>query len=229
VVITVLDYEMKVIGRARYGDEPEAAVQFATLMGHFGQVTNVVSFLFSLFGFSFVVQSFGIKRALRLFPALLLLAALGSTFVQGNLWILFGAIATLKAMTYSLNEPAKELMYVPTTDAIKFKAKAWIDVLGMRAMKAMGSAITHTGRNDPTLLVRYGSVPTILISLALLGISVLIGKQFEDLMSSGKVIGDVDRTPDDVERSQEVNEEILLELDLKEEVITPQHSKKDGR
>jgi AAA family ATP:ADP antiporter len=228
VVITVLDYEMKVIGRARYGDEPEAAVQFATLMGHFGQVTNVVSFLFSLFGFSFVMHSFGIKRVLRLFPALLLLAALGSTFVQGNLWILFGAIATLKAMTYSMNEPAKELMYAPTTDAIKFKAKTWIDVLGMRAMKAMGSAITHTGRNDPALLVRYGSVPTILISLALLGISVLIGKQFEDLMSSGEVVGHEDRSSDEDERSHEVNEGVLLELDLIEKVAAPQQLRKDN-
>jgi ATP:ADP antiporter, AAA family len=39
VVLTVLDYEMKIIGRARFDSEsPEAAGQFAALMGHFGQV-----------------------------------------------------------------------------------------------------------------------------------------------------------------------------------------------
>ena len=40
VVLTVLDYEMKVIGRARYGEGSGAANQFAALMGHFGQVTR---------------------------------------------------------------------------------------------------------------------------------------------------------------------------------------------
>jgi AAA family ATP:ADP antiporter len=39
VVLTVLDYEMKIIGRARFDSEsPDAAGQFAALMGHFGQV-----------------------------------------------------------------------------------------------------------------------------------------------------------------------------------------------
>jgi hypothetical protein len=71
-------------------------------------------------------------------------------------------------------------------------------------------------------------VPTILISLALLGISVLIGKQFEDLMSSGEVVGHEDRSSDEDERSHEVNEGVLLELDLIEKVAAPQQLRKDN-
>ena len=189
VVLTVLDYEMKVIGRARYGDSASAANDFAALMGSFGQVTNTLSFIFSLFGFSWVMQRLGLRRVLRLFPALLLIAALMSMSGPG-LWPLFVAISCLKAMVYALNEPATELLYQPTTETIKFKAKAWIDVFGTRLMKAVGSAITHTGGSNPELLVRYGSVPTVLISMALLGISILVGKQFDDLISLGQVVGE---------------------------------------
>jgi len=189
VVITVLDYEMKVIGRARYGEGVAAANRFAALMGHFGQATNTLSFLFSLFGFSYVVRSLGLRRTLRLFPVLLLLAVVLSWWAPG-LWMLFAAMSFLKALTFSLNEPGIELLYMPTTDAIKFKAKAWIDVFGTRAMKAVGSAITMSGRSDPKLLVRYGSVPTFLISLALLGISIMVGRQFEDLLANGVVVGE---------------------------------------
>ena len=152
-------------------------------------MTNCISFLFSLFGFSWVVRRLGIRRTLRLFPVLLLLAVVLSFFAPG-LWTLFATISVLKALTFSLNEPGIELLYMPTTDAIKFKAKAWIDVFGTRAMKAVGSAITHASKNDPVLLVKYGSVPTFLISLALLGISVLVGTQFQALLETGTVVGE---------------------------------------
>jgi AAA family ATP:ADP antiporter len=53
----------------------------------------------------------------------------------------------LQGLTYSLNEPAKELLYMPTSDMIKFKAKAWIDVFGARLAKAMGASTLLTSDN----------------------------------------------------------------------------------
>mmetsp|Transcript_68557 Transcript_68557/g.155023 ORF Transcript_68557/g.155023 Transcript_68557/m.155023 type:complete len:582 (+) Transcript_68557:147-1892(+) len=192
IVLTVLDYEMKVIGRARFGDTPEAAAQFAALMGNFGQVTNTLSFAFSLLGFSLVVRTLGLRRTLRLFPAVMLLAVGVNWLLKPDLWVLFACMSVLKALTYALNEPATELLYMPTTEAVKFKAKAWIDVFGTRAMKAAGGLINNAARDKPALLARYGSVPTLLISLALLGIAVLVGKQFDDLIAHGVTVGDDD-------------------------------------
>merc|ERR1712185_670840 len=181
---------MKIIGWARYDSEsPEKqAGAFAALMGHFGQATNLLSFVFSLFGFSFVVRRLGLARTLRVFPTLLVLAV-ASTFFFPNLWVLFTSMSILKALTYALNEPAKELLYMPTSDAIKFKAKAWIDVFGARSMKALGSFITHAARDKPALLVRYGTGPTLLISLALLLISVFVGRRFDELIATGEIVG----------------------------------------
>lgn len=198
VVLTVLDYEMKVIGRARYGADVRAAEQFATLMGHFGQVTNGLSFVFSLFGTSMVVRQLGLRRSLRVFPCLLVGAVLLS-FLFPNLWVLFVSMSCLKALTYALNEPCKEMLYMPTSETIKFKAKAWIDVFGARTAKALGSTITNTAGNQPELLVRYGSMPSLLISLALFGISVLVGKHFEDLIASGEIVGEESAGPKEAE------------------------------
>merc|ERR1712146_878549 len=89
---------------------------------------------------------------------------------------------------------------MPTSEAIKFKAKAWIDVFGARSAKALGSTITNTAKNNPDLLVHYGSVPSLLISLALMGISILVGKQFEDLLASGEYVG-VEETTDFIEHN----------------------------
>jgi len=192
VVLTFLDYEMKVIGRARYGLGPKAAEHFATLMGHFGQATNILSFAVSLLGTSVVVRRLGLRRALRVFPVLLLLAVLLAS-VLPSLWVLFFSISFLKALTYALNEPSKELLYMPTSEAIKFKAKAWIDVFGARLAKALGSTITNSAKDQPQLLVDYGSMPSLLISLSLLGISIIVGKQFDELIRTGAVVGTTER------------------------------------
>jgi AAA family ATP:ADP antiporter len=53
------------------------------------------------------------------------------------MWVLFMLLSVLKAITFSLNEPVKELLYMPTSEAIKFKVKAWIDVFGARCAKAV--------------------------------------------------------------------------------------------
>lgn len=153
VVLTVLDFEMKIIGRARYGTDTRGAEEFAGLMGNFGQTVNTISFVFSLAGFSYVVRSLGLPLTLLVFPILLVGATL-LTYAFPSLWTLFVTTAVLKALTYALNvstrgrrarhppqEPALEMLYVPTNTDIKFKAKAWIDVVGARSAKAIGSAI----------------------------------------------------------------------------------------
>jgi hypothetical protein len=46
--------------------------------------------------------------------------------------VVFGAMMFLKALSYSLNNPCKEMLYNPTSTDVKFKAKSWIDIFGQR-------------------------------------------------------------------------------------------------
>jgi AAA family ATP:ADP antiporter len=45
---------------------------FASFMGYFGQTTNLISFLFSLFGTGMVIKQFGLTNTLIAFPAMML-------------------------------------------------------------------------------------------------------------------------------------------------------------
>jgi len=101
-------------------------------MGRFGQLSNSLSFLLSLLGFSYVVRSLGLPATLLVFPSLCLAATLLAYFAP-SLPTLFLTTALLKALTYALNEPALEMLYLPTSNDVKFKAKAWIDVVGDEA------------------------------------------------------------------------------------------------
>ena len=192
VVLTVLDFEMKIIGRARYGADARGAEEFARLMGQFGVVVNTTSFLFSLLGFSYVVRRLGLPATLLVFPLLCVVATLVA-YAAPSLTSLFAMTALLKALTYSLNEPALEMLYLPTSTDIKFKAKAWIDVVGARSAKAAGSLINNAVQNSDYLrgsLPQYGNVPTFVVSLVLLFVAVRMGMAFEQLLDSGDVVGD---------------------------------------
>lgn len=190
VVLTILDYQMKVMGVEGFRETAgeEADEHMANLMGHFGQATNSLSLLMSLFGTSLCVRLLGLRWTLRIFPTLLVVAVVTS-FFQPSLRVLFIAIAVLKGLTYALNEPCKEMLYLPTSDAIKFKAKGWIDVFGSRCAKGVGSFVTLSSRGDRRRLATYGGVASFLISLILLGISFVMGRHFDALVKSGEIVG----------------------------------------
>jgi AAA family ATP:ADP antiporter len=177
-------------------------------MGHYGQLTNITSLLFSYFAFPWLIRKLGLRLTLRLFPTLLLVATV-VTFgaLPGNLAVLFISMALLKAMTYSVHDPSKELLYLPTSNAIKFRAKFWIDVVGARVAKAVGSSInTFAGSVDRSL--RVGTVPSLLTAAALWFVCYRVGFQFDSLVHNGSVVGhDLSRDAKDGYSKVATNEE----------------------
>jgi AAA family ATP:ADP antiporter len=94
----------------------------------------------------------------------------------------------LKATTYSIHDPSKEILYIPTSNAIKFKSKFWIDVVGARIAKAIGSSInTYAGSVDRSIQV--ASAPSLLTAAALWWVCYRVGKQFDALVSNDTTVG----------------------------------------
>jgi AAA family ATP:ADP antiporter len=204
ISLTCLDYEMKLIGLDRFRSLPdlledksvlatdmseEAATSFAVFMGRYGQLTNFLSLLLSYFAFPYLMENYGLKYTLRIFPTMLLIITV-MTFIAlpMNLPVLFVSISLLKALTYSINDPAKEILYIPTSNTVKFKAKFWIDVVGARVAKAIGSSInTYAGTIDR--IVKYGSFPSLLTAAALWFICYTVGIRFDELLETGEIIG----------------------------------------
>jgi ATP:ADP antiporter, AAA family len=104
-------------------------------------VTNVASMLVQLFVTSTVMQRFGVGVALLILP-----------FATGTASLAYLAIPTLavgsllstadNAFNYSVNQSAKEALYVPTSPDEKYKAKAFIDMFVQRAAKVLGVGLS---------------------------------------------------------------------------------------
>jgi AAA family ATP:ADP antiporter len=46
-----------------------------------------------------------------------------------------------RGLSYSINRASKEQLYIPVDPVHTYQAKAWIDMLGYRLFKVMGSAL----------------------------------------------------------------------------------------
>ena len=213
VNVTVIDYMMKVLAMERYAamypDPSQAALRvrsFASFMGYFGQTTNSISFLFSLFGTGAVIKRFGLSATLLAFPVLL---GVCSTFVwfSPTIWVVFVVMMVIKGMSYALNNPTKEILYQATSTEVKFKCKSWIDTFGQRSAKALGSLITNACASDIADLNNYGYLVGSIMSAALVWISKEMGTMFEQLQEDGHKVGEDNSEHEPVRKTHEEDEE----------------------
>lgn len=199
VSLTCLNYQMTLLGWNRFEESssfnPDESsrsfsnMSFTQFMGHYGQMVNVTSLILSSLIFPWLIHRVGLKYTLRLFPTLLLIAnVIAFVALPGNLAVLFFSISLLKAMTYSIHDPSKEILYIPTSNAIKFKGKFWIDVVGARFAKAIGSSINHMS-GSVHRSIRVASAPSLLTAAALWFVCYRVGTQFDDLVESGTIVG----------------------------------------
>ena len=208
VSLTCLNYQMTLLGWSRFEETASApneltefnapdssrssyinVMSFTQFMGHYGQMVNLCSLLLSSFVFPTMMHRVGLKYTLRLFPTFLLLANLiAFVALPGNLMVLFLSMSLLKATTYSIHDPAKEILYIPTSHSIQFQAKFWIDVVGARVAKAIGSSINHIS-GSVHRSIRVASGPSLMTALALWYICYCVGLQFDDLIETQTIVG----------------------------------------
>jgi AAA family ATP:ADP antiporter len=74
--IEVLSVAASAVATPASSTSAEAQDKFAQLLGHFGQATNMLALLLSIFGFSTAVRSLGVRSTLMIFPFLLFIGML---------------------------------------------------------------------------------------------------------------------------------------------------------
>ncbi len=100
-------------------------------------ITNWASLAIQLLATGWVMRRFGVGAALSVLPLSVLAVSSGFVLLPG-LWVgSFLSIAD-NALNYSMNQSAKESLYVPTSTREKYQAKAFIDVFVQRAAKVGG-------------------------------------------------------------------------------------------
>ena len=145
--------------------------------------------------------------SLFVFPIICLIL-LTATMICPASWVLVGTLIGLRAFNYALNHPTREVLYIPTTKAIKFKAKGWTDAFGSRIAKSIGSVFNLSIKNIPPAM---GLMLSVSLSLGLTSLWLIIiyflGKTLQQAIDQKKVIGDV-ADGESIELTEDLHEPI---------------------
>lgn len=182
VVGTIMDFQLKMLARQSYAKE-----ELASFMGDFGVWSNCMALVLALFGTSFLVRRFGVRFCLVAFPGTVA-TVLCYVYLNSTLYTVFAAMLTIKALSYALNNPVKELMYIPTSKDAKFKAKGWIDMFGSRSAKAGGSAINDLFSGNLSQLMLYSTTISLGIVGVWIAIAFFVGTSYNKLIKENRII-----------------------------------------
>jgi AAA family ATP:ADP antiporter len=193
---SIVDYQMK--SQAKL-----AGINFEWFQGVFGTSVNILSFAIALLGTSALMKRFGIRVCLLVYPASFAIMLTGLyIYYQSGLstpimlaWAAFSVMLVVKAASYAVNNPIKDMMYIPTSKDAKFKAKGIVDMLGGRSAKATGATISGSlnvpGNPAASMhnLFLYGS----LVGLGVIGVwiaaALYVGRKNQSLVKNNEIIG----------------------------------------
>jgi len=136
IVATFIDYQSKTV----IDIHEDSMTEMTSLFGYFHAALLGIPFLISMFMTGGIIKRFGIRLTLLLFPLLLLLCSFG-IFIWPVLIAAYAIKTSDKSLSFSLNQFTRELLYIPISPELKYKAKVFIDMFLNRFAKGLGALI----------------------------------------------------------------------------------------
>ncbi len=183
VVSIIMEFQMKMLGRQLYTTKET----FAGFLGMYAQATNILAFTFAIIGTGFLVRNFGVRFCLIMFP-LISGSIVAITLFHSSIWVFFLAAVVTKGLSYTLNNPVKEMMYIPTSRDVKFKVKSWIEAFGSRGAKGSGATITNFFAKDLGSLLTFGTIASLSLISIWACVAFIVGTKYNNLIKENKII-----------------------------------------
>jgi len=140
-VSTLIDFQYNSVIKVRYSE----VEGMASFFGYFNAIVLILPFFLSILLTSNIIRRLGIRATLLLFPLILLACSVGIGVFPLFLGGLFGFAMLIKGMdkslSFSINQSVRELLYIPVSPELKYKAKIFIDMFLNRFAKGIGAVV----------------------------------------------------------------------------------------
>lgn len=136
IIGTIFDFRFDCAAQAALGKGAELTaytLQYASFV-------NIVALILLLIGANKIMRYINVKTALSVVP-LIFGGAIVSFFMFDSLSFLFWLMVCSKAINYAVAIPANKQLYIPISEKARFRAQAWVETLGSRGGKEMGSVL----------------------------------------------------------------------------------------
>ena len=186
IMMTILDLSLLVTADKACGTVGALALYYAKYFFFM----NVVGLAITMLGTTPIQRSLGNRAALLVYP-LICMGVVVVSFFFPTANILFAALVIIRAANYGLNHPIREVLYIPTTKEIKFKAKAWTDAFGTRIAKSTGSLFYKgTLPLGPAMAHSVTSVCLFAMTSVWLVVSYFLGRTLQKAIDNKHIIGE---------------------------------------
>lgn len=182
IISFFFEYQMNSTAQKTFEDVDKVTA----FLGAYGITTNAISLLLALFGTSFLIRKIGLTACLVLYPVCIT-GLIFYAWTTQTLWSFLITVVGIKALSYTINDPSKEILYIPTSRDIRFKAKSWIDVIGNKSAKTTGALIASFFGNASALLF-YGSIISLGIISLWIPIAFFVGNKNAKLTATNQTI-----------------------------------------
>ena len=185
IINSVFSYLRLCVGHT----ETENIAEFGAFLFQQACLVHLVGLAFVFFGTRTLVAWLGERRSLIAIP-LLIGAVIACYLMFPSIHAVAVAYVVMRAINYALAYPLRESLYIPTTKAMKFKSKSWIDGFGSKLSKGVGSYYNYLMGQ-----VAAGSVwgiNLVFFSIVIALWTVManaLGRRFEKAVEKDEVIG----------------------------------------
>jgi ATP/ADP translocase/HEAT repeat protein len=160
IVSTLIDFQFQTIVQNRKEGN------LTSFFGYFNAGLMVFAFLLSILMTSNLFKRYGVRLSLMLYPVVLLLCISGiGVFVSLVMAIVIKG--SDKSLSYTINRAARELLFIPVSPTLKYKAIVFIDMFVDRFAKGLGAILLMVillfGIQDYTEIVRIVSLVSVVL------------------------------------------------------------------
>lgn len=186
VVTTLIDFQFNsaVEGHFREssnaGDFKDALTSF---LGAFFIILLIVSYLLHILLTSRILKNFGIRIALLIAPFFLLIGSVAVFIPAISMfyWAVFIKGAD-KSLSHSLSQSVRELLYIPVSPEIKYKAKVFIDMFVNKFAKGLGALLLLLFFTVLDFKIEQMSLIVIIFIITWIILNILITKEYVNIV-----------------------------------------------
>ncbi|MDI6848885.1 MAG: MFS transporter [Candidatus Saccharicenans sp.] len=139
IITTLVDFQFVSVVGSRFSEQ-DARTSF---LGGFFTALLIFSYFLHIIMTTRILRKSGLRLALLIAPAFLLSGSLAILFIP-TVYLIYWAVLIKgadKSLSYSLGQSVRELLYVPVSPEIKYRAKVFIDMFVSKFAKGISSII----------------------------------------------------------------------------------------
>lgn len=176
IVTTLIDFQFNHVIQKNF-TEMNARTAF---LGTFFTLLLVLSYLLHVLATNRVLKNFGIRTALLITPVILLIGSAAVLFIPlaAMIYLVLPLKGADKSLAHSLSQSVRELLYIPVSPEIKYKAKVFIDMFVNKFAKGFAACLLLLFFSLLKLSVQQISLIVIFFSFMWIGLNWMVTKEY---------------------------------------------------